>query len=261
MLLAGEQRRVLKDGIHFRGLIYFADALYGRVGETVEVRAMPHDRRQIEIYATGRWLATRRPQGALSDERRAARARSADKRDATELARREPPPRAARTRAAGADHRPRRRPGDDGGHRARNRDTLQRSSRRRRGRCVVGRATNLLGRAARVRDAAPLSGPGGTGTIDTEPFLLAERAVARPVAREAMGAVHGEAGTGKTFAVDEARVDALICGTPRAVPEPANDAAGRQTLLAAAIRSSAAANAIGSSSPTGCWMSLADRDW
>lgn len=70
MLLPEIPRRVLKDGVHFAGLIYITPELNGLVGETVGVRAMPHDRRSIEIYYDGRWLGTAKPQGALSGEDR-----------------------------------------------------------------------------------------------------------------------------------------------------------------------------------------------
>jgi putative transposase len=70
MALSGERRRVLKDGIHFRGLVYFADALCGLVGEVVEIRAMPHDPRSVEVYRDGAWLATARPQAALTGAER-----------------------------------------------------------------------------------------------------------------------------------------------------------------------------------------------
>ena len=90
MLLAGEPRRVLKDGIHFAGLVYFADALCGLVGASVEVRAMPHDRRTIEIYRDGGWLATARPQATLTgaDRERALEHRRAQAQAAAREARR-----------------------------------------------------------------------------------------------------------------------------------------------------------------------------
>ena len=91
---------MLKDGIHFRGLIYFADALCGLVGETVEVRAMPHDPRAIEIYRDGAWLATARPQAALTGaerERALAQRRAQAQAAAREARRRE---RRARVRLA-----------------------------------------------------------------------------------------------------------------------------------------------------------------
>lgn len=86
MLLAGAQRTVNKDGVHFAGHIYVAAALNGLVGERVEVRYMPHDPRQIEVYRQGRWLTTACPQAQLSAaerdavlERRARDARDLDK--------------------------------------------------------------------------------------------------------------------------------------------------------------------------------------
>jgi DNA transposition AAA+ family ATPase len=44
----------------------------------------------------------------------------------------------------------------------------------------------------------------GAATVPTEPLLLARRTVADLYEAGAMGAVHGEAGTGKTFAVEDA---------------------------------------------------------
>lgn len=71
MLMPEVTRRVLKDGVHFAGLIYIAPDLNGLVGERIGVRYMPHDRRAIELYRDGRWLATAKPQGALSAQDRA----------------------------------------------------------------------------------------------------------------------------------------------------------------------------------------------
>ncbi|MGI8803157.1 MAG: Mu transposase C-terminal domain-containing protein [Solirubrobacteraceae bacterium] len=71
MLMPEVTRRVLKDGVHFAGLIYIAADLNGLVGETIGVRYMPHDRRRIELYRDGQWLATAKPQGTLSAEDRA----------------------------------------------------------------------------------------------------------------------------------------------------------------------------------------------
>ena len=47
-------------------------------------------------------------------------------------------------------------------------------------------------------------GLAGAATVPTEAFLLTHRAVADLAAHAAMGVVHGEAGLGKTFAVDAA---------------------------------------------------------
>ncbi len=71
MLMPEVTRRVLKDGVHFAGLIYIAPDLNGLVGETIGVRYMPHDRRSIELYRNGRWLASAKPQGTLTSEDRA----------------------------------------------------------------------------------------------------------------------------------------------------------------------------------------------
>jgi putative transposase len=61
MLLARCSHVVQKDGIHHNSDIYFADELWGMAGEEVEVAHMPHDRRWIEVFHEGRWLATARP--------------------------------------------------------------------------------------------------------------------------------------------------------------------------------------------------------
>ena len=73
-----------KDGIHHDRDIYFADELSGMVGEDVAVAHMPHDRRWIEVFHDGKWLATARPSVELDP---AARARVLERRreDAKEL--------------------------------------------------------------------------------------------------------------------------------------------------------------------------------
>lgn len=88
LLLAGEERTVLKDGIHFHGLTFIAPELNGRVGQKIEVRYTPHDDRRIELFADGQWLATAKPQDALTD---AERDRVLDQRraDAAEQGRRQ----------------------------------------------------------------------------------------------------------------------------------------------------------------------------
>lgn len=68
MLLPRESRKVHKDGIHFNRVIFFASELNGMVGETVEVRFMPHDQREIEIWREGEFVALAKPQNALTAE-------------------------------------------------------------------------------------------------------------------------------------------------------------------------------------------------
>lgn len=83
LLLPRTDRKVLKDGIHFEKQIYIAPELDGIVGERVEVRFMPHDLREIEIWHEGRFLAFAVPQEALGEEgwkQVMARRRSAAKR-------------------------------------------------------------------------------------------------------------------------------------------------------------------------------------
>lgn len=72
MLLAGEQRKVNKDGIHFRGDVFIAPELTGLRGEEVEIRFTPHDQRSIELYREGEWLATAYPQHKLTPAQRNA---------------------------------------------------------------------------------------------------------------------------------------------------------------------------------------------
>lgn len=72
MLLAGEQRTVNKDGIHFRGDVFIAAELSGLRGQRLEVRFMPHDQRSIELYRDGEWLATAYPQHRLTPGQREA---------------------------------------------------------------------------------------------------------------------------------------------------------------------------------------------
>ena len=44
----------------------------------------------------------------------------------------------------------------------------------------------------------------GAATLETESYLLAQRAVADAVDANAMAVLHGDAGLGKTFAVEDA---------------------------------------------------------
>lgn len=72
MLMGDAERTIGKDGIHFDGLRFIAPELNGLVGERVQVRYTPHDRRQIEVFRGDAWLATAHPQDLLSDEQQAA---------------------------------------------------------------------------------------------------------------------------------------------------------------------------------------------
>lgn len=88
LLLADEERTILKDGIHFHGLIFIAPELNGRVGDKVQVRYMPHDDRRIEVFQGERWLCSAKPQNALSPEER-DRVLDQRRADADEQARRQ----------------------------------------------------------------------------------------------------------------------------------------------------------------------------
>jgi putative transposase len=71
MLLARTSHVVQGDGIHHNSGIYFADELSGMRGEEVEVAYMPHDRRWIEVFHEGKWLATARPSVEFDAQTRA----------------------------------------------------------------------------------------------------------------------------------------------------------------------------------------------
>ena len=71
MLLARQTHVVQGDGIHHNRDIYFADELSGMRGEEVEVAYMPHDRRWIEVFHEGKWLATARPSVEFDADTRA----------------------------------------------------------------------------------------------------------------------------------------------------------------------------------------------
>ena len=83
MLLARTTHVVQKDGVHHNSEIYFADELWGMAGEEVEVAHMPHDRRWIEIFHHGRWLATGYPSSELDED---ARVRALERRREDEKA-------------------------------------------------------------------------------------------------------------------------------------------------------------------------------
>ncbi|NEB59736.1 DDE-type integrase/transposase/recombinase [Streptomyces sp. SID8111] len=68
LMLASAERTIQKDGINFRSLSYVAPELHGRVGQSVEVRYMPHDDRTIEVFLGGKHLCTAHPTGQLSPE-------------------------------------------------------------------------------------------------------------------------------------------------------------------------------------------------
>jgi len=70
--LAGPERRMAcrdeADIFEALELAYIAPELHGRGGQQVEVRYMPHDDRQIDVYLNGAHLCTAFPQGQLSAE-------------------------------------------------------------------------------------------------------------------------------------------------------------------------------------------------
>lgn len=84
LMLASASRKIRREGVHFDNKHYLdrGGALNGRVGETVEVRYMPHDFRSIEIFRRGEWLCSAVPQNALTaaDRRAVMAERSAQAR-------------------------------------------------------------------------------------------------------------------------------------------------------------------------------------
>lgn len=68
IVLPKKSRKVLKDGIHFERLIFFAPELNNLVGETVEIRYMPHDLREVEVLHDGEFVCAARPQKALTED-------------------------------------------------------------------------------------------------------------------------------------------------------------------------------------------------
>ena len=58
--------------MHFERVRFIAPELNGRVGERIQVRYIPHDLRQIEIFHGDTWLCTAYPQGQLTAEQRSA---------------------------------------------------------------------------------------------------------------------------------------------------------------------------------------------
>ena len=56
--MADVERTICKDGVHFGGVAYALNAL---VGERVQIRHMPHDLRQVEVFRDHAWLASCSP--------------------------------------------------------------------------------------------------------------------------------------------------------------------------------------------------------
>jgi putative transposase len=85
LVLPVEERQVLKDGIHFRNLVFFAPELEGLRGEKVQIRFMPHDLREIEVLQDDQFVCMARPQGAVTEDewKRFLATRSAEKKQAT----------------------------------------------------------------------------------------------------------------------------------------------------------------------------------
>ncbi|MFJ6054652.1 Mu transposase C-terminal domain-containing protein [Streptomyces sp. NPDC092307] len=183
--------------------------LYGRGGQQVQIRYMPHDDRQIEVYASVEHLCTAYPTGQLTPEQTEAfraHARAEAERLGRERRRASPGPARARPDdrrrhcgrgvPAGRRHRrPRPHPARPRpGARSQSRHQPARTHRphRRPGELMPRHFVDLDGAAA----------------LPTGHFQMTTRIVRDIVAGAATGVVHGPAGTGKTFAV-EAALEAL----------------------------------------------------
>lgn len=83
LLRARVEKTVNKDGIRHNGDPYFAPELNGLRGEKLQIAFMPHDRRSVEVYRDGRWLATAIRQTELTEaeRRHALDQRQADHRE------------------------------------------------------------------------------------------------------------------------------------------------------------------------------------
>ena len=198
-----------KDGIHFKADVFIAPEIVRRGGETVQVRCMPHDLRSIEVFAETGWLCTAYPQDQLTraqadaviEQRRAA---------AHEMGRRKAAAsRKARTRiapltATGAvqeDH------GDWPG--ACSSVATRRGATRRLASCCNARACGSPEQARATSPGARIMTRHYLGLTDasvlaTRHLLLTGQAISDVIESEAMGAIVGPAGLGKTFAIDHA---------------------------------------------------------
>ena len=208
MLLARQTHVVQGDGIHHNRDIYFADELSGMRGEEVEVAYMPHDRRWIEVFHEGKWLATARPSVEFDAQTRARvlQHRREDEKELKAWARR------ARRRVEGAgraDHRP----GQDRGARPTRTARGHRATDRPRDAPAArlgGPAQPAARRARRrrVRTAGAAMTPThhlglvGARVVQTAELLLSRRAIRDLLSARALGVMHGPAGSGKTFAAE-----------------------------------------------------------
>lgn len=69
-MLPSVNRKILKDGIHHDNHIFWSPNFRGLVGRTVEVRFMPYDNREIEVFLDGKWLTTAVPFERVTTEQR-----------------------------------------------------------------------------------------------------------------------------------------------------------------------------------------------
>jgi len=66
--LPAATRKVGRDGISYEGHPFWAPELRGLTNKTVEIRYMPYDQRQIEVYEDGKWICTAKPHNRATPE-------------------------------------------------------------------------------------------------------------------------------------------------------------------------------------------------
>lgn len=66
--LPGEDRKIGKDGIRYATETYFAPEMEAHFGEWTVVRALPYDKRRIEVYIDDEWICSAVPPSRVSDE-------------------------------------------------------------------------------------------------------------------------------------------------------------------------------------------------
>lgn len=191
--------------MHRGGLAYIAVELTELVGEDVEFAFAPHDQRSTEVYWCGAWLCTAHPHDVLSRAEREQllaerRAYAAELRRAHRQAQ-------ARLAPATADQ-----PAPDElqlpsathGQRGAPREEALRAAGAHRSTAARWRDTARTRGVRRPRMARHFLELADAATLETESYLLAQRAVQDAVDAGAMAVLHGEAGLGKTFAVEDA---------------------------------------------------------
>lgn len=61
-------RKVTREGISYEGQLFWAPELRGIIHEQVEIRYLPYDLRQVEVFHAGEWLCTAKPHDRATPE-------------------------------------------------------------------------------------------------------------------------------------------------------------------------------------------------